>query len=199
MPDQYDARAADLTNRIGQLRLLRDAQVTDSDHADTFQARITALTTQLLALQQNAPELRKLDRDIAQIGDSDLVVADYNVQRASPGRIAVGVFVALLGVLCVVLGIQSWGGAGIPDGFVLAAGGGALAWYTAQARRYALDARDLVLTRLWEAQEKRQGLLDLIEHGPPRRAATPPTDGAPSTTETLPAVFADASTPAGES
>ncbi len=197
MSDQYDARAADLTNRIGQLRLLRDAQVTDSDHADTFQARITALTTHLLALQQNTPDLRQLDRDIAQIGDSDLVVADDNVQRASLGRIAVGVFVALLGVLCVVLGIQSWGVAGILAGLIVALGGGALAWYTAQARRNALEARGPVITRLWQAQQARQYLLDLIEHGAPRRAATP-DDSTPAPAETVLAVFADATTQRGD-
>lgn len=104
-----DARTKDLLDRIHELRLLRDAQAPEGVLRDTFQARITALSAELVALQQVGPELERLTAAAAS-ADAELrrALAEARPDADPWTPVAGGAAVVGVGLLLVSL----WWGIG---------------------------------------------------------------------------------------
>jgi hypothetical protein len=185
--DEYAQREATLVTEIGKLRLLRDAQAPGSGNFSLFQGRIDTLTAALLALQQSAPDLRKLDSQIYR-AITDIESAEAQIDRVGTGRMVGAALVGLVGLAFLVLSVVSWGLAGVVIGLVLLAGGGLALWVLARGRRLSTDDKDDALERLAGLQDRHEALLK----GSTGKTETRETLNASRPAESAEGVFADA-------
>lgn len=101
----YDDQAQRMRDKIHQLNLLKNAQEDDSRHYHRYQDQITALTSALLDLEETAPRLVEIDREIT-LAKSRLNSAHRRVTASGqlPSRAA---SFGVPGVLLLFLGVHT--------------------------------------------------------------------------------------------
>jgi len=178
--DEYNARATALTRKIGELHLLRSAQRSESDHERMFQREIDDLTTELVALRNNIPDLRKLDETIVRAARA-ATFAEIDAHHIGLGRIAGSGLVALTGLVVLVVSVASWGPIPAMVGLLLLALGGVGLTLMARSRRMDTDNWHDALDRHEALRQQRADLLEGVTattHERERLAIEPPRDAS---------------------
>lgn len=158
-PDEYDKEARRITDEIGRLKMVRDAQTQGSPNYHHFQSKIDDLTDALVLWEQAVPTIRQLDQraNAALAAAED---AERRVELAASNWNQVAAVSAVAGGFLILLSLVWTPSAWLPIlGVLFALGAGGCVFGGIAARRTAQAVVDQHAASFEEAEDTKANLL----------------------------------------